>query len=196
MKKPIAIAAAILAIGVAGTAVAAPGGGVFGGSPEEKQVEFARDLAQKLDGVNANQVEQGLAELQDERRAETLNERAIELASQLDGVSVDRAKAALETVHESVEEGTRPDPSEMDSALAEALGVSEADLEAARQAGAEDRLDQAVKDGEVTEQMADQIREQIESGEMPEGGPGHGPGPGGPGSGFGGPGEGGPEAGI
>ena len=88
------------------------------------------------------------------------------------------------------------DPSEMDSALAEALGVSEADLEAARQAGAEDRLDQAVKDGEVTEQMADQIREQIESGEMPEGGPGHGPGPGGPGSGFGGPGEGGPEAGI
>ncbi len=125
MKKPIAVAAAVLALGVAGTAVAAPGGGVFGGGDkEERQAEFASDLAQRLDGVNANEVERGLEQLKSEHEAEMLNERAQALASGLDGVSVQQAKAALETVSQSVGEDQRPDPSEMEALLAEELGVS------------------------------------------------------------------------
>ncbi len=190
MKKPIAIAAAVLAIGVAGTAVAAPGGSVLGGGDrEERQAEFATDLAQKLDGVNRNEVEQGLEELRSEREAQMLNERAESLASGLDGVSVDQAKTALENVRESIGESERPDPSEVDALLAEELGVSEDDLTEARKAEMTQRLDQAVEDGAITEEQADEMREKIESGEARPGGPGHG-GPGGPG--HGGPGEGGP----
>lgn len=198
MKKPIAVAATVLALGVAGTAVAAPGGNVFGGSSDDKQAEFASGLAQKLDGVNANEVEQGISELRAERETEMLNERAQNLASQLDGVSVEQATAALNEVQSSAEEGTRPDRAETEKLLAEALGVSEEDLQNAQQAEATERLDQAVEDGKVTEDQADEIREQIESGEMPKGGRGHGgaggPGHGGPGAG--GPGGESPEAGA
>ncbi len=190
MKKPIAIAAAVLAIGVAGTAVASPGGSVFGGGDrEERQAEFASDLAQKLDGVNANEVEQGLDQLHSEREAEMLNERAESLASGLDGVSVEQAKTALENVRESIGEGERPDPSEADALLAEELGVSEDDLTDARKAEMTQRLDQAVEDGAITEEQADEMRDKIESGEAGPGGPGGGPGHGGPG----GPGHGGPD---
>ncbi len=187
MKKPIAIAAAVIALGVAGTAIAAPGGGVLGGDPEERQAEFASDLAQRLDGVNANQVEKGLEEIHAEREAEMLNQRAKGLASQLDGVSVDQAKTALESVHKTLEsEGTRPDPEQVDQMLADKLGVSAEDIQKAHQAEAESRLDQAVKDGMLTEEQAGQIRERIESGEGPAPGGGHPGGPpGGPGAGFG-----------
>ena len=190
MKKPIAIAAAVVALGAAGTAIAAPGGGVFGGDRDEHQAEFAKDLAQRLDGVNANEVEKGLDEIHAEREAEMLNERAKGLASQLDGVSVKQAKAALESVHKQLEsEGTRPDPDQVDKQLADQLGVSPDDIQKAHQAEAEARLDQAVEDGRLTEEQADQIREQIENGEAPvpgDGPPGPGMGPhGGPGEGFG-----------
>lgn len=198
MKKPIAIAATVAALAVAGTAVAAPGGGVFGGDKDEKQAEFAADLAQKLDGVNANQVESGLEQVLEERKAEMLDERAEALASSLDGVRVDQARAALETVHESVENGQeRPDPEQMSAMLAEELGVSEAELEQARQAEAQQRLDRAVEDGRITEEQAAEIQERIDSGELPgpggrhRGGPGGHGGPGGPyGPGPGGPMEG------
>jgi hypothetical protein len=197
MKKPIAIAAAVLALGVAGTAVAAPGGGVFGGDHEAKQAEFASDLAQKLDGVNATEVEKGLEQIHSERQAEMLDKRAESLASGLDGVSVQQAKAALETVHESVGEGQRPDPSEVNALLAEELGVSEEDLDSARQAEMEQRLDQAVEDGAITEEQADEMRERIENGDLPKGGHpggGHGGGPIGAGPGGpGGPGGGAPD---
>jgi hypothetical protein len=89
--------------------------------------------------------------------------------------------------------------------LADELGKSEDEISTAldaaretemkvRKAEALERLDQAVEDGEVTDEQADQIRERIESG--PSFGHGdHGPrgpgfGPGGPppgGAGFGGP---------
>ncbi|MBK5111801.1 MAG: hypothetical protein JJE10_10680 [Thermoleophilia bacterium] len=190
MKKPIAIAAAVIALGAAGTAIAAPGGGVLGGDPEERQAEFASDLAQRLDGVNANQVEQGLEEVHAEREAEMLNQRAEGLAGQLDGVSVEQAKSALERVHETLKtEGTRPDPEQVDKQLADELGVSVEQIQKAHQAEQESRLDQAVEDGMLTEEQADQIREQIESGEGPVPGGGH-PGPGGPGGAPGGPGAG------
>lgn len=59
--------------------------------------------------------------------------------------------------------------------VAERLGIEEAELEAAVQAEALERLDQAVADGRITEEQADRIRERIEAGELPFG-PGHGPG--------------------
>lgn len=194
MKKPVAIAATVIALGAAGTAIAAPGGGVFGGDPEERQAEFAGDLARHLDGVDANQVEQGLEEIQAEREAEMLNQQAEGLAGQLDGVSVDQAKSALESVHQSLEKsGTRPDPEQVDKLLADELGVSTDEIQKAHQAEQESRLDQAVEDGALTGKQADKIRKQIESGKgpVPGGGP-PGPGmghpggpPGAPGPGFG-----------
>jgi hypothetical protein len=180
MKKPIAVAAAVVVLGAAGTAVAAPGGGVFGGGdPEQRQAEFASDLAGKLDGVNANEVERGLEQLHAEREAEMLNERAEALASGLDGVSVEQTRAALESVHDSIGEGQRPDPSEVEAALAEELGVSVDELTEVRKSEMKQRLDQAVEDGAITEEQADEIRDRIDSGELPPGGP-HGGGPGGP----------------
>jgi hypothetical protein len=192
MKKPIVIAAAVIALGAAGTAIAAPGGGVLGGDPEERKAEFASDLAQRLDGVNANQVEKGLEAVHAAREAEMLNQRAEGLASQLDGVSVEQAKSALESVHETLKsEETRPDREQVDQLLADELGVSAEEIQKAHQAEQESRLDQAVKDGALTEEQADQIRERIEGGEGPVPGGGHpGPGPGHPGGPPGGPGVG------
>lgn len=189
MKKPIAIAAAVLAIGAAGTAVAAPGGSILGGSQDERQAEFAGDLAKQLDGVNANQVEQGLEKVRTQHEAEMKTERAEGLADQLDGVSVDQATAALTKVDAQLksdqQNGERPDPNEVDKLLADELGVSADELKTAHQAEATARLDQAVEDGKLTEKQADKIRKDIKSGKMPPGGPGGHGGPGGPG----GPGE-------
>ena len=208
MKKPIAIAAAVIALGAAGTAIAAPGGGVLGGDREEGKAEFASDLAQRLDGVNANQVEKGLEEVHAEREAEMLNQRAEGLASQLDGVSVEQAKSAMESVHETLKsEGTKPDREQVTELLADELGVSAEEIQKAHQAEHESRLDQAVRDGALTEEQADEIRERIESGEgpVPGGGhPGSGPGhpggpPGGPGASYGpgaAPGQTTPDAGV
>ncbi len=190
MKKPIAIAAAVLAIGAAGTAVAAPGGSILGGSQDERQAEFAGDLAQQLDGVNANQVEQGLEKVRAQHEAKTQTERAKSLADQLDGVSVDQATAALKKVDTQLksgqQKGDRPDPEAVDKLLADELGVSSDELKKAHQAEATARVDQAVEDGKLTEKQADQIREDIESGKMAPGGRGGHGGPGGPG-GLGGP---------
>lgn len=195
MKRPIAVATAVLALGAAGTAVAAPGGGVFGGDREGQEAEFASDLAQELDGVSSTEVEQGLEQLRTEREAEMLDENARRLAAGLGGVSVQQARAALEKARGSLGEGERPDPSKLDAALAEELGVSEDELAEVRQTEAKQHLDQAVEDGAITEKQARKLRKQIESGKMPRGGPhpggpGGSHGPGGPGglSGPGGPG--------
>ncbi|MCC6222003.1 MAG: hypothetical protein IT201_00745 [Thermoleophilia bacterium] len=59
--------------------------------------------------------------------------------------------------------------------VAERIGIEPDELEAAVQAEALERLDQALADGRITEEQADRIRERIESGELPFG-PGHGPG--------------------
>ena len=53
------------------------------------------------------------------------------------------------------------------AALAENLGVSQADLEAALTQTALDMVDQAVADGKLTEDEAAEIREKINSGEAP-----------------------------
>ena len=71
------------------------------------------------------------------------------------------------------------------------LNVSPSELRSALEGAAGDQLDQAVKDGKLTQQQADQIKQRIARYGVPLGGPGgpgdHGPGFGGP---MGGPGHG------
>lgn len=71
---------------------------------------------------------------------------------------------------------------------AQRLNVTPGQLRSALQGAFEDQLDQAVKDGRLTQQQADAMKQHIERDGLPLGGPG---GPGGP-HGFGGPGHGGP----
>lgn len=214
MRGKIAIAAVVGALALGGTAVAAAGpGGVFGS--DHKQ-ELAADLAEQLDGVNANQVENALDAVAEERRAEHRAQMAEGIAGELDGVSADQVEDALakheEQMRAAFESGERPDGDSLVTTLADELDRSEDEISAALEASREaamsehraealERLDAAVENGDITEEQADQIRERIESGEGPmghgPGGPGH-PGPGGPGGpGFGGPdGPGGPPPGF
>ena len=69
---------------------------------------------------------------------------------------------------------------------AQRLNVSPDQLRAALQGAFTDQLDQAVKDGRLTQQQADRIKQRIRDGGVPLGGPMGGPGgPGGPGFGHG-----------
>ncbi len=77
------------------------------------------------------------------------------------------------------------------SDAAKRLGVSPSDLESALSKAEDAQLDQAVKDGRLTQQQADQIKKHRQRSGRVLGGPGAGPvgpgGPGGPGFGFRGP---------
>jgi nucleoid DNA-binding protein len=214
MRAKIAAGAVIAALAVAGTAVAAGGGGpVAGLFGDDHRQEFAEDLAGQLEGVSPNQVEQALDTVAKQRMEEHRSEMAAAIAEQLDGVSADDVAAALkkheQQVRDAIENGERPEMGSLVTTLADELGKSEDEitdaLQAAHEAEAEQhkaealkRLDQAVEDGDISKKQADQIRERIENG--PDFGP-HGPGgPGGPGDlgGPGGPGmgPGGPPPGL
>jgi glycine/D-amino acid oxidase-like deaminating enzyme len=105
------------------------------------------------------------AEDRQELRAEAQRDLAERLAEEL-GVDADEVEAALETVRDEMQ----------------------AEHQARHLESLKERLDQAVTDGELTQEQADAILEAAESGVFPGGGRGH-HGPGGPG-GFGGPGAG------
>ena len=190
VRTKVATGVVVAAVAITGTAAAAgagPGGGLFGGPNEE----LAEDLASHLDGVSAEEVGDALEAVGEQRQEEHLTARAESLASQLDGVSTEEVAAALESIHQqardSFENGERPEPGSLEADLASELGISEEELtaamEAAREAGMdqhqaemEQRLDDAVESGEITEEQAEQIRDRIENGGGP-GGPGHhGPG--------------------
>ena len=210
MRAKIATGAAIATIAVAGTAVAAGGGGPVGGLfGDDRQEELAQDLAQQLDGVSPNEVEQALEAVGEENMEERRTAMAEAIAAELDGVDSSAVADALakheEQARASIENGERPEMGSLVTTLADELGKSEdevtAALEAANDKQAEERqaemlekLDEAVANGDVTEEQADQIRERIESGHSGHGGP---RGPGGPGGhgGPGGPGFGPDEAG-
>jgi hypothetical protein len=195
------IAASVAALAVGGTAIAAPGDGplgVLGGDPEERRAEFARDLASKLEGVNANEVEGALEQVQQERRAEHRAELARDLAAQLEGVSAEEAEQALDKAQEQLRQSRGEDFRPRDDfieTLARELDKSEDQIEKAladaRSARFEQKLDEAVKEGRINEERANEIRERIE--ERPPFGRGHfgrrgGFGPGGHfGGHFGGP---------
>ena len=90
MKRVAVITAAGVLAVAGGTAVAFPGGGPLGlggDDAKDEKAEFAREVASKLDGVSAGQVERALDQVHDERRAEHRNELANALAGELDRVS-------------------------------------------------------------------------------------------------------------
>jgi hypothetical protein len=227
----IAAVVTVAALATTGTALAASGGGpvkdIFGG--DEPQQQFAQDLAGQL-GVSESKVQNALENVEEQQRSEQTLAFAQSLAAQLDGTSVDDIVKVLDDQQQKLEQqmksGNPPSQAErpgggedpLVSALADGLGKSKSEiqdaLDAAQKAEFEShkkemlqQLDQAVSDGKLTQDQADNIRKQIENG-PPSGGPGPGgpggpppiglavPGPGGPGGGPGGPGGPGGFAGL
>jgi hypothetical protein len=174
MRRPIAVAAAAGALAVGGTAIAAPGdgplGGLFRGDEKDRQAEFARDLASKLDGVSAAQVQKALGEVRRERQTEARTDLAKALAAKLD-VSTDDVEKALQKgedqARRSFQRGERPRATFVET-LAKELDKSESDVRKAFRAIQRDHinreLDEAVKEGRLTEKQADRIRRRAEQG--------------------------------
>jgi hypothetical protein len=198
-KIAIAAVAGVLAAG--GTAVAAGAGGFVGGNPEQRDAELAKDLASKLNGVSASEVQRALGQVRDERRARHRHEEAAAIAAELTGVSagdVEKALAKLEADRPRGR-GFRPRRDGFAADLAKELGKSRAEVRKALRAAHRKRFEaglaEAVKEGRITQAQADKIKKRFGSGRMGfrHGGPGpHGPG----GPGFGGPPPGGPGPGF
>ncbi len=183
------------------------------GGRDQQDARLAKDLASKLNGVSADQVQKALGQVRDERMAKRRNEEASAIAAELDGVStsdVEKALAKLEAKHERSDRPgdrgsfpRRPRGDGFAAGLASELHKSTADvqkaLQAARKKQFDTRLDQAVKSGRITQKQADQIKKNFQNGPPgfrgrhgfrggPRfhgklGGPGGGPPPGGPGPG-------------
>jgi hypothetical protein len=210
-KKAAAGAAAVLALGVGATAVAAPGGngplgGVFGPDREERKAEQARDLAKELN-LPEDRVRRAIDRVGEKRREEHRAEMAKALAKQLGVSEADAAKAldkgrqALEKQFQSQRDRRQFRPRAANEAFVKAIAdelnkstdeVRKA-LKTARREKMNAKLDEAVKEGRLTQKQADEIKKRAERGEpmrfrFHHGGP-PGGGPGGPG--FGPP-EGGP----
>lgn len=176
MRKTIAIAAATITLLAGGTAIAAAGGHpierVFG----DRDAELADDLAQRLDGVSADEVEKALGDIRDDKQAERRKEQAAALAKHLDGVSVEEAEKALEKVEARLfaerPRGGRDIPRrgfhrvDLVAELAKELSKSESDVRKAFRAAHKERfeamLDEAVKEGRLTEKQADAMRDRVE----------------------------------
>lgn len=204
-RKAAIGAAGVLALGVGATAVAAPGGngplgGVFGPDREEQQAEQARDLAKELH-LPANRVRRAIERVGDKRRAEHRAEMAKALAKELGVSQADAAKAlgkgraALEKQFQSQRRQRRFRPRAANDAFVKAI-ADELDksteevrkaLKAARREKLDAKLDEAVKEGRLTQKQADQIKKRAEQGGPMRfrfrhggpGAPGFGP-PGGP----------------
>jgi hypothetical protein len=201
MRKPIAIAAASATLLAGGTAIAATGGHplerVFG----DRDAELADELAQRLDGVSADEVEKALEDIRSDKHDERRKAKAAALAKHLDGVSTAEAERALEKVEAQLfaerpreGRGFRRGFHRVDlvAELAKELGKSEREVRRAFRAAHKERfdamLDEAVKEGRLTEKQADAIRKRFEDGRPRfrrphlelhrRGGPGPGFGPG------------------
>ena len=207
MRKPIAIAAASATLLAGGPAIAATGNHplerVFG----DRDAELADELAQRLDGVTAGEVEKALGDIRGDKQAERRKQQAAALAKHLDGVSAEEAEKALEKVEVRLFADRPREPRgdrrgfhrrfhrvDLVAELAKELGESESEVRKAFRAAHEERfeamLDEAVKEGRLTEKQADAIRKRFEDGPPRLGRPRFhhrgGPGPGfDPGPGFG-----------
>ncbi|HKG02335.1 MAG TPA: hypothetical protein VKB03_04090 [Conexibacter sp.] len=108
------------------------------------------------------------------------------------------AAVALAVAGGGVAYGAASGTDQRDALLRDAAGrlnVSPGELRSALEGAFGDQLDQAVKDGKLTQQQADQIKQHVKQDGLPLGGPG---GPGGPGTmgPMGGPGHGPFDAGL
>ena len=201
-KKAATGAAAVLALGVGATAVAAPSGdgplgGVFGPSPQERRAEQARDLAKELK-LPADRVRRAIDRVGEKRRQEHQAEKAKQLAKRL-GVSEEDAERALGKGREALRKQFESQRNRRQfrpgvgrdsfvKAIAEELDKSTDEVKKALEDIRKDRLNaelaEAVKEGKLTQKQADQIKKRAEKGPMRmrfhgRGGPGFG-GPGGP----------------
>jgi hypothetical protein len=176
MRKPI-IGAAVAALALGGTAIAAAAGptGLFGDDDPER--EFAADLAAELDGVSAGEVESALESVAADREAERRTAMAEAIAADLEGVSADRVADAIgvaeEQMRKAAESGEFPEPGQFTATLADELGISEDEVEDALEASREQafeehrdeleqRLDEAVESGRLSEERADAMREGLD----------------------------------
>src|SRR4051812_8872546 len=103
MRRPIAIAAAVGTLLAGGTAIAAGGRPFFGPDKQDRDAELAKELAKRLDGVSADQIQKALDDLRHDKRAEFRKQQAEDLAKHLDGVSVADVEKALEKVESGLE---------------------------------------------------------------------------------------------
>jgi hypothetical protein len=205
--RTLAVGAVAGALAVGGTAVAAAGaGGPLGfikGDRDQNDAQLAQDLAAKLHGPSASEIQKALGQVRDERMAKRRKAEAAAIGAELGGVSaddVDKALQKLEAKHErsgppkDFGRGRRLHRHDFAADLAKQLGKKTADVRKALQAARKKQfaamLDQAVKDGRLSKAQADAMKKRFQSGPphfgrgFRHGGPGHG-GPGRPG--FGGP---------
>jgi TATA-binding protein-associated factor Taf7 len=159
--RSIAAAATVGALALGGAAIAAAdGAGPFGGGPGVSEAEFAGDLAEKLDGVSAGEVQRALREVREERHGEHRREVAAGLAEELD-VSRADAEAALEKAEAR-------GPRDFLGTLASELGKTRREVRSAFAAMARKRfdamLDRAVEEGHLTEEQAERARERFREG--------------------------------
>jgi hypothetical protein len=161
----------------AGAAVAGGPPMVVAAGPDDGG--FAEDLAAELGGgVTAEEVESALEAVREKNVSEHRRELAQAVSSELDGVSLEQVESALavadERMREAFESGEPPSPDVFTETLADELGLSEDEiaeaLAAAREAtfeahrdDMEQRLDDAVESGRLSEKEADEIRERLRS---------------------------------